>query len=236
MFDCEKIHLLRDEEGYVISNKENVNIILEYFLKELNYQAALDVNNPSTSAYLLRNFGLNENRALDLPLTVKEKKAKHECEWKLIDLILYRINKEYSTRVSVKNLEFFAKEVRNKIAKNELFDGIKNKDYHMLYDLAGAGTSFVIKLASLFCKLVCAFHPDFGEEYRDNFVVADFKRLAKITENPQDDLANNAYIRYIRELEWGLQLQNFHLSTNGQTLSDSDRITLTDMWLLELFW
>ena len=45
MFDCEKIHLLRDEEGYVISNKENVNIISEYFLKELNYQAALDVNN-----------------------------------------------------------------------------------------------------------------------------------------------------------------------------------------------
>ena len=147
---------------------------------------------------------------------------------------MYRINKEYSTRVSAKNLEYFAEVVKNKIAKNELFDGIKNKDYHMLYDLARARTSFVIKLASLFCKLVCTFHPDFGEEYRDNFIVTDFKRLAKITKNPEVDFANNAYIRYIRELESGLQLQNFWLDQNGQILSDSDRITLTDMWLLEL--
>ena len=104
----------------------------------------------------------------------------------------------------------------------------------MLYDLARAGTSFVIKLATLFCKLVCTFHPDFGEEYRDNFIVTDFKRLAKITENPQVVLANNAYMRYISKLESGLQLQNFWLNKNGQILSDSDRITLTDMWLLEL--
>lgn len=234
MFDREKVHLLCDEDGNIIFNKENANLIAEYFLKELNYQAVLDDDNPSTSAYLLRNFGLNENCALDLPLTVKEKKEKNKCEWKLIDLILYRINKEYSTRVSAKNLEYFAEEVRSKIAKNELFDGIKNKDYHMLYDLAGSGTSFVIKLATLFCKLVCTFHPDFGEEYRDSFIVTDFKRLAKIKENPQVVSANNAYIRYIRELESGLRLQNFWLDKNGQISSDSDRITLTDMWLLEL--
>lgn len=236
MIEYDKIELLRDKDGDVISNKENARRIAEYFLKELNYQAVLDVDNTLTSAHLLKHFGLAETSAVELPLTAKEKKEKSENEWKLIDLILYRINKEYKLRVSAKNLQYFAKKMRSKIEKGELLNGIKNKDYHMLYDLAGSGTSFVIKLASLFCKLVCTFHPDFGDGFRDNFVVTDFKRLAKTTENPQIDNANNAYIRYMKELDGWLQIQNSWLRTNGQISSDSDKLTITDMWLLELLW
>ena len=234
MIDCGKMHLLRDEDGYVISNKENAKSIAEYFLKELNYQAVLDVDNTSTSAHLLRYFGLDENCTADLPLTAKEKKEKGE--WRLIDLILYRINKEYKTRVSAKNLEYFADKVRDKIKKDDFFAGLKDKDYYMLHDLAESGTSFTIKFASLFCKLVCAFHPDFGEDYRDHFIVADFKRLAKISENPQELLIKTAYMRYIDELKAMIELANVSLSANGQIATDADKLTLTEMWLLELLW
>ena len=216
------------QDGYLICDKENAGIIRSYFLEELGYKTFLDTDNPETFAYLIHKYGLNENCVLDAVLTTKERKAAPISGWKLIDLCVYRLNQEFKTRMSEKDRIYFSKEVRMLIEKGLLLEGLKNGDYHMLYSLANSGTAFSIKFASLFCRMLCKFHPDIGDGFADHFVVAEYKRLAKFSRDPQIDLSCNSYMLYCN------YLKNFIGMKNG-TLPQEQRLTMSEEWLLDIY-
>lgn len=225
--DCQNIPIVK-QNGYLVCDKRNADIIRAYFLEELGYQVFLDTANPLTAVYLIRQYGTSETAVLDVPLTAKERKdAPHEG-WKLIDLVIYRLNRDFKTRMSEKDRAYFAEEVRSLIRTGAFLDGLRAGDSHMLYSLATCGLSFSIKFATLFCRMMCKFHPDLGDDFADHFVVAEYKRLAKFSRDPQVDLSCNAYMMYCN------YLKNFIGMKNGM-LPQDQRLTLSEEWLLDIY-
>lgn len=215
-------------DGYLVCDKANADIIRTYFLEELGYKTFLDETDPMTAAYLIRRYGIEEDGVLAVPLSAKERKDAPGEGWKLIDLVVCRLNREFKTRMSEKDRHYFADEVRSLINKGLFLEGLRKRDCHMLYSLADSGLSFSIKFASLFCRMVCRSHSELGLTFADRFVVADYKRLAKLTRDPQLDLTNNAYMMYCDYLE------NFVGMRNG-TLPQEQRLTLSEEWLLDIY-
>ena len=224
-FNCIPV---KKDHGDSVCNKENAQIIKAFFLEELGYSAFFDAENPLTAAYLIRKYRLQEDINWNAHLSTKERKASPQGGWKLIDLIIYRLNSEFKTRLSEKDRAYFAAELRHLVATDQLLNGLREHDYHMLYALANSGTSFSIKFASLFCRILCKFHPELEDTYSDCFVVTDYKRLSKFSKNPQEDLANNAYMQYCKYLD------GFIGMCNG-ALPPEQRLNLSEEWLLDIY-